>query len=500
MMAQQQKQSQTNTTKTQESLLDQAISLTKHTERDHAEMLLKTLTEQAMDGVVTWDKSLAKTIDGAIKKIDQIVAKQVKEIQHNAELLKLEGSWRGLHYLVSNSEMGHDLKVRVLPAAKKELYKDLSKAMDFDQSETFKKVYEDEFGTPGGEPYGVLIGDYEFANNPKDLEFLSKMSDVSAASFAPFVTAAGSQLLGFETWKDVSKPKDLEKITMGPEYANYRNFRDTDASRFVVLTMPRTLARQPYDRKANPAEDLDYEEIERNAKGDALDLPHEQYCWMSSAWVMGAKMTEAFAKHSFCNAIRGVEGGGKVIGLPSYSFVSDDGDVDLKCPTEVGITDRREAELSNLGMLPLCHFRNTDYAVFFGAQTANRPKQYEDDDAATENAIAASKLTYLMTTSRFAHYIKVMAREKIGSYANPAKLKTTLHNWIMRYTAAGDLSEKLVYHYPLESASVELSEVAGRVGAYNATLSLSPRIQMEELSTTLKMVTKLDSGSASESA
>ncbi len=475
----------------QDSLLEQAIAVTKHTERDHAEMLLKTLTEQAMDGVVSWDKSLAKTVDNAIKKIDAIVAKQVKEIQHDADLLKLEGSWRGLHYLVSNSDVGKDVKVRVLPASKKELHKDLSKAMDFDQSQTFKKIYEDEFGTPGGEPYGVLVGDYEFANNPKDIEFLTKMSDVAAASFAPFVTSAGSQLLGFDTWKDVSRPKDLEKMTMGPEYANYRNFRDTDAARFIVLTMPRTLARLPYDKESNPAEDLDYEEIERNAAGKALDLPHEQYCWMSSAWVMGAKMTEAFSKYSFCTAIRGVEGGGKVTGLPSYSFTSDDGDVDLKCPTEVGITDRREAELSKLGMLPLCHFRNTDYAVFFGAQTANQPKNYEDAGA-NEDAAISARLPYTMLTARFAHYVKAIGRDKIGSYETKGDLQRDLRNWLTRYVSPGKMEGDMLYRFPLSAVDVEVAEIPGSAGAYNAIIQLKPWLQTEALSTSLRMVARLD--------
>src|SRR5690606_9016789 len=330
-------------TETEVSLLDQAISATKQTEPEHAQELLRTLTEEALKGTVTYSKNLTVTLNKAIAAIDEQMSKQLAAIMHHPSFTKLEGTWRGLHYLVMNSETSATLKIRVLNISKKELYKDLSKAVEFDQSQTFKKVYESEFGTPGGEPYGALIGDYEFTNHPEDIETLTYMSNVSAAGFCPFLSSASPALFGFDEWTELSKPRDLEKIFESLEYTKWRSFRESDDSRFVTLTMPRVLARLPYGEATSPIEEFGYEEFELDSKQTvAKTTDHDKYCWMNAAYVMGAKLTNAFAQYGFCTAIRGAEGGGKVEGLPSHIFMSDDGDPDLKCPTEIGITDRRE--------------------------------------------------------------------------------------------------------------------------------------------------------------
>lgn len=474
------------------SLLEQAISATKQTERSQAELLLKTLTEQALSGTVTWDKNLTQTIKSAIKALDTVVSKQLASIMHAPEMQKLEGSWRGLQYLVKNTLCSTTLKIRVMNLGKKEIYKDLDKAIEFDQSDIFKKLYENEYGTPGGEPYGVLLGDYEFSNHPQDLELLTHLSGVAAASFCPFIAAAAPGMLGLEQWSDLAKPRDLEKIFDSVEYAKWRGFRDTEDSRYVTLVMPRTLARLPYGKLTKPIEEFEFEEVELIDSGNmAKPVAHTDYCWMNAAYVLGARLTNAFAQHGWCTAIRGAEGGGKVEGLPTHIFMSDDGDPDMKCPTEIGITDRREAELSKMGFLPLCHYKNTDYAVFFGAQTTQKPKVY-DSHAATANAAISARLPYLLASSRFAHYLKVLARDKIGSFMESSDTEKWLNNWINQYVnASPDSGQDMKAKFPLAEAKVEVKEIPGKPGSYNAIAWLRPWLQLEELTTSLRLVARI---------
>jgi len=468
------------------SLLDQAISATKQTERSRAEELLSTLVQESMKGTVTWSKNLTVTFRQAIEKIDAAVSKQLAAVMHSAEFKKLEGSWRGLHHLVMNSETGSGLKIRMINVGKRELFKDLTKAVEFDQSETWKKLYENEFGTPGGEPYGALIGDYEFTNHPDDIELLSNMSNVAAGAFCPFITTPGAQFFGFDNWEELSKPRDLEKIFEAQEYAKWRSFRDSDDSRFLTMVMPRALARLPYGATTKPIEEFGYEEVEGSGS-----LAHDDYCWMSAAYVMGTTLTNAYSQYGWCTAIRGAEGGGKVEGLPTHTFTSDSGDADTKCPTEIAITDRREAELSKCGMLPLCHYKNTDYAVFFGAQTTQKPKKYDKPDA-TANAAISARLPYLMATSRFAHYLKVMARDKIGSFMEASNCETWLNSWIQNYVNANaSAGQEMKAKYPLAEAKVQVQEIPGAPGSYNAVAYLRPWLQMEELTASMRLVAKI---------
>ncbi|GLQ31852.1 type VI secretion system contractile sheath large subunit [Litoribrevibacter albus] len=480
------------TTEEAGSLLEQAIGATKQTESTRAEELLRTLTEEALNGTVTWNKNLSITFNDAISKIDRLISEQLSEVMHTPEFQKLEGSWRGLNHLVMNSETSASLKIRMISLSKKELSKDLSKAVEFDQSQIFKKVYESEFGTPGGEPYGTIIGDYEFTNHPEDIETLTNMSNVAASGFCPFISAASPALFGFDEWTELSKPRDLEKVFESLEYTKWRSFRESDDSRFVTLTMPRVLARLPYGQATSPVEEFGFEEFEVDEKTKvSITAKHADYCWMNSSYVMGARMTDAYSKYGFCTAIRGAEGGGRVDNLPSHIFTSDDGDPDLKCPTEIGITDRREAELGKLGFLPLCHYKNTDYAVFFGAQTTQKPKQYDSPEA-TANAAISSRLPYLMATSRFAHYLKVMARDKIGSFMEAEDVESWLNRWILSYVNASEGGgQEIRAKYPLADAKVQVKEIPGSPGSYNAVAWLRPWLQMEELTTSLRLVAKI---------
>jgi type VI secretion system protein ImpC len=479
------------TTTEQVSILEQAIAATKQTERSRAEDLMRALADEALKGTVTWNRNVTMTIKAGIDAIDKAMSKQLAAVMHNPDFQKLEGSWRGLHHLVMNSETSANLKIKVFNVSKRDLFKDLTRAVEFDQSQTFKKLYENEFGSPGGEPYAALIGDYEFSNHPDDVELLSKMSNVSAAAFCPFISATSPGMLGFQEWGELSKPRDLEKIFESAEYAKWRGFRDSDDSRFVTLVMPRVLARVPYGAATKPIDEFGYEECEMDEYGRHKPVPHDHYSWMNAAYVMGTKLTDAFAKYGFCTAIRGAEGGGKVEGLPAHVFVSDDGDPDLKCPTEVGITDRREAELSKMGFLPLCHYKNTDYAVFFGAQTAQKPKKFDRPDA-TANAAISARLPYIMATSRFAHYLKVMARDKIGSFMEASNCEDWLNRWINNYVNTNEKAgPEMKARYPLREAKVEVKEIPGKPGSYHAVAFLRPWLQMEELTASLRLVARI---------
>ncbi|ARU58821.1 MAG: type VI secretion system contractile sheath large subunit [Pseudomonadales bacterium] len=477
------------------SLLDQAIGATRQTEPDAAKDLISNLAQQVMSGTVTWDRNLTQTVNKAVAKIDEMISSQLAEIMHSEKFQKLEGSWRGLNHLVMNSETSTTLKIRMLNIGKRELFKDLDKAVEFDQSQIFKKIYEAEYGTAGGEPYGCLIGDYEFTNHPEDIDLLNNMSGVAASGFCPFISAAGAQMFGFDDFTELSNPRDLEKIFDSAEYIKWRSFRDSEDSRFTTLVMPRVLSRLPYGDNSKPVEEFRYEEFPLDETGKAVTVDHTQYAWMNAAYVMGTTLTKAFAENGWCTAIRGAEGGGKVEGLPTHLFRSDDGDLDQKCPAEIGITERREAELSKLGFLPLCHYKNTDYAVFFGAQTAQKAKKY-DEPSATANAAISARLPYIMATSRIAHYLKVMARDKIGSFMEAQDAERWLNRWINGYTNSNpDASPEMKAKFPLAEARIQVKENPEAPGSYSAIAHLRPWLQMEELTASLRMVAEIPKSS-----
>ncbi|MGN6779592.1 type VI secretion system contractile sheath large subunit [Rhizobium sp.] len=474
----------------EENLLSQIVAATRQTEPDRAQDLLRTLTDQALKGTVTYDRNLTVTLNKAIAELDRKISRQLAAIMQSPEFAKLEGSWRGLQYLVKNSETSVNLKIRVLNASKRDVSKDLAKAVEFDQSRLFKSIYEDEFGTPGGEPMGALIGDYEFDNSFDDVQTLQSISSIAAAAFAPFISAASPRMFGFDDYRELARPRDLEKIFETVEYAKWRSLRESEDSRFVTLALPRVLVRMPYGPKTNPIDDFAFDETDHSKTGE---LDHNAYCWMNAAYVMGTRLTDAFAQSGWCTAIRGAENGGKVENLPMHIVSSDDGDLDLKCPTEVGITDRRDAELGKLGFLPLCHYKNTDYAVFFGAQTTHKPKLYDKPEA-TANAAVSARLPYMMATSRFAHYLKVMGRDKIGSFMEAQDCENWLNRWIANYVNANDdAGEESRAKYPLRDAKVTVQEVPGKPGSYNAVAWMRPWLQMEELTTSLRMVARIPS-------
>jgi type VI secretion system protein ImpC len=471
--------------------LDEIIEATGESQRAQTTDLITKLVEKAMDGTVTWDRNIVHTLQQAIAQIDEQMSTQLAAVMHHPDFQKLEGSWRGFKYLVQNSETGTGLKIRVLNAGKNDIKKDLEKAVEFDQSQLFKKIYEHEYGMAGGEPYGALIGDFEFTQHPEDIEMLRNISGVCAASFCPFVAAAGPGMFGFQDYTELSKPRDLSKILDSTEHTKWKEFRKTEDSRFITLALPRVLSRLPYGENTKKIEEFQYEELPLGSDGKPLEAGHNEFTWMNASYVMGAKLTESFAKYGWCTSIRGAEGGGKVENLPLHTFVSDDGDMTPKCPTEIGITDRRDKELSDNGFLPLCHYKNTDYAVFFGGQTTQKPKVFNDPNA-TSNAALSAGLPYIMASSRIAHYLKVMARDKVGSKMQRHDVEDMLKNWLADYVCADEKpSQDMKSKYPLAEADVEVREVPGKPGVYDAIARLRPWLFFEELNASLRLVARL---------
>lgn len=470
------------------SLLDQVVAATRPQTDKEAERA-KGYLGQFLDQVVKPGMVVSKDVETNIKfwiaEIDKKLSAQLNEVMHHPDFQRLEATWRGLHYLIMQSETGEALKIRVLNVSKRDLFKDLEKAVEFDQSALFKKVYEEEYGQLGGSPYGMLVGDYEFSRHPEDISLLKMVSNVAAAAHAPFVAASSPKLFNFERFTELAAPRDLAKIFEGVEYASWKSFRESEDSRYVALTLPHVLGRLPYGANFKRIDEFNFEEFV-----DGKD--HDKYLWMNAAWAYAARITDAFAKHGWMARTRGVEGGGKVEGLPVHTFPTDDGDVAMKCPTEIAISDRREFELSNLGFLPLLHSKNRDFAVFMGAQSAQKPKQYFDP-AANANAELSAKFNYIMCVSRFAHYLKVMARDKIGSFMEVKDCERWLNEWINNYVIANpeNASDDAKAKKPLADARIDVREVKGKPGWYEAVAYLRPHFQLETLATSMRLVAEV---------
>jgi len=460
--------------------------------KEAVENAVRTLVEKTLEesqtGIVSTDA--IKTIQSMIAKIDKRLSEQINLILHHADFQKLEGSWRGLHHLVNNTETDEMLKIKVLNVTKKETHKILKKFQGtaWDQSPIFKKIYEHEYGQFGGEPYGCLIGDYEFDHTPPDVEFLKEISKVSAAAHVPFIAAASPLVMNMDSWQELADPRDLTKIFGTPEYAAWRSLREIDDSRYLGLTLPRFLARLPYGSKTAPVEEFDFEEDVENAD-------HSKYVWSNSAYAMGVNINRAFKLYGWCTRIRGIEAGGAVEGLPTHTFPTDDGGVDMKCPTEIAISDRREAELAKNGFMPLLHKKNSDFAAFIGAQSLQKPFEY-DDPAATANANLSARLPYLFAVCRFAHYLKCIVRDKIGSFKERDDMQRWLQKWINNYVEANPASASEIdkARKPLAQAEVVVEEVEGNPGYYTSKFYLRPHYQLEGLTVSLRLVSRLPSG------
>lgn len=457
--------------------------------KEAVEDAVKTLAEYALQDTQLISPDVVNSIESIIAEIDKKLTEQVNEIIHHAAFQTLEGSWRGLHHMISNTETDDMLKVKVLNVSKKELHKTLRKfkGSSWDQSPFFKKLYEEEFGQFGGEPFGCLVGDYYFDQSPQDVELLGEMAKIAASIHAPFIAAASPNLMQMDSWQEISNPRDINKLFETPEYAAWRSLRDSEDSRYVGLAMPRFLARLPYGAKSSPVEEFNFEE---EVTGDQ----HDKYTWANSAYAMATNINKAFKKWGWCSRIRGVESGGVVEGLPCHSFPTDDGGVDMKCPTEVAISDRREAELAKAGLMPLIHKKNTDLAAFLSAQSLQKPVDFEDPDVAA-NAQLSARLPYLFATCRFAHYLKCIVRDKIGSFSDQASMQRWLQKWILQYVDGDPLNstEATKARKPLAAAEVVVEENEENPGYYSAKFFLKPHYQLEGLTVSLRLVSKLPS-------
>ena len=457
--------------------------------KEAVETAVRTLAAQALSETKLVSSDAIKSIEAIIAAIDKKLTEQINLIIHHEDYQKLEGAWRGLHYLVNNTESDEQLKIRVMNISKADLARTLRryKGTAWDQSPIFKKSYEEEFGQFGGEPFGCFVGDYHFDHTPPDVELLGEIAKVSAAAHAPFLAGAAPTVMQMESWRELSNPRDLTKIFGSPEYAPWRSLRESEDSRYIGLAMPRFLARTPYGAKTNPIAEFNFEE-------DVEGSQHDRYSWANAAYAMAVNINRAFKLYGWCTRIRGVESGGAVENLPCHTFPTDDGGVDMKCPTEIAISDRREAELAKNGFMPLIHRKNSDFAAFIGAQSLQKPAEYTDADA-TANANLAARLPYLFATCRFAHYLKCMVRDKVGSFKERADMQRWLNNWILQYVDGDPAhsSEDTKARKPLAAAEVQVEEVEGNPGYYNSKFFLRPHYQLEGLTVSLRLVSKLPS-------
>jgi len=476
-----------------QSLLQKEFKPKTDRAQEAVEKSVRTLAEFVLKDVSLVSSDAIRTVEAIRAAIDKKLTDQLNQILHSADFQKMEGTWRGLHYLVNNTETDTMLKIRVMNVSKQELGKTLKKfkGSRWDQSPIFKKIYTAEYDQMGGEPYGCLVGDFFFDHSPQDVEMLTEMSKVCAASHTPFIAGGSPTMMQMDSWSELSNPADLAKIFTTPEYAAWRSLRESDDARYLGLTMPRFLARLPYGAKTVPVEEFDFEE-------EAEGADSNKYCWANSAFAMATNITRSFKMYGWCSQIRGVESGGAVEGLPVHNFPTDDGGVDMKCPTEIAIGDRREAELAKLGFMPLIHRKNSDVAAFIGAQSLQKPAEYDDPDA-TANANLAARLPYLFACCRFSHYLKCIVRDKIGSFKDRESMQRWLQDWIIQYVDGdpANSSETTKAMKPLAAADVVVEEVEGNPGYYTSNFYLRPHYQLEGLTVSLRMVSKLPSQKAS---
>jgi len=471
------------------ALLNKEFRPKSNRAKEEISSAVETLAEYVLKDTAVVSEDAVVSIQALIAQIDQKLTEQVNKIMHHEEFQKLESAWRGLSYMVNNTETDESLKIKVMSISKKELHKTLKKykGTAWDQSPLFKQMYEQEYGQFGGEPFGCLTGDFYFDHSPQDVETLKGMSQICAAMHAPFISAVAPSTLQFDSWSELSNPRDLTKIFGTPEYAAWRSLRESDDARYLGLAMPRFLGRIPYGAKTEPVDAFDFEE-------DTEGADSSKYTWCNAAYAMATNINKSFKLYGWCSRIRGIESGGAVEELPTHTFPTDDGGVDMKCPTEIAISDRREAELAKNGFMPLIHKKNSDFAAFIGAQSLQKPQEYEDPDA-TANANLAARLPYLFATCRFAHYLKCIVRDKIGGFKEQEDMQRWLNNWINQYVD-GDpshSSETTKAQKPLAAAEVVVESDESNPGYYRSRFYLRPHYQLEGLTVSLRLVSKLPS-------
>lgn len=471
-----------------QSLLDKIIDGARvaksDSERIRAKDLIGEFINEILEGTITISKDVALTIEARIAEIDRLISEQLSAVMHAEPFQKLEASWRGLNYLVSESVTSANLKIKVLNCTKKEIAKDVRNASGYDQTALFKKIYGEEYDVYGGLPFSTLIGDFEFGRFPEDVFVLEKIAEVAAAAHAPFIAGASPDMFGLDNFTELTRPGNLSKIFDQVDYARWKSFRNSDNSRYVGLALPRVMARLPFGAETRPVEEFNFEE-------DVSGKEHNKYLWTNAAYALGARITDAFFKYGWCAAICGAESGGKVLGLPTHTFTTDDGEIALKCPTEIAIGERRDQELSDSGFITLVYAKETNYAAFFAVQSVNKPKKY-DSPAANANSIMSSQLQYILAVSRFAHYLKVIMRDKIGGFTSRDEIQRYMTQWIMNYVTEDDNAGFAVKaEKPLRAARVDVVEVPGQPGVYKAIIYAQPHHMLAKMTISLRLVAEL---------
>ncbi len=476
-------------------MLKQSFKPRNERAASEVESAISTLVSQALEDANLVKGDVIDTLDEMIAQIDHKLSDQINEILHAEEFQKIESAWRGLHYLVTNSETDANLKIKVMNVGKKELLNNLRlyPGARWDQSPLFKQVYEQEFGQLGGEPFGAFIADYYFSHEPLDVTLMRALTKICASAHAPLLTAADPTLMGMDSWTELMNPRDLSKVFDTPDYAAWKSLRDAEDSRYLGLCLPKVLSRLPYGAKSDPVDEFAFEEDTDGHKGN-------NYAWMNAAYAMAANINRAFKEYGWCTRIRGVQSGGEVINLPTHTFPTDDGGVDLKCPTEIAITDRREAELAKSGLIPLIHRKNTDKAAFIGAQSVYLPKRKMDKatgktEEATASENLSARLPYMFAVSRFAHYLKCMVRDKVGSNMEEDQLQRWLQDWVNLYVDGDpkNSSETTKAKKPLADARVDIVPNEENPGYYSAKFFLRPHYQLEGMEVGMSLVSRLPS-------
>ena len=470
-------------------LLNREFNLNNSIEENNIKKSIQTLAYEISKMEDFNHGSAFYTLEGIIAELDKKLSKQINLIIHHKDFQQIESAWRGLEYLVKNTNTSENIQLKVFNISKKEIGKTIKKykGTAWDQSPLFKRIYEDEYGTAGGIPFGTIIGDYYFNQTAPDIEIMKGLSQIAAASHSPFIASSDPSFMNMDSWQELANPRDISKIFLTPEYILWRSFRESEDSRYFVLTMPKILGRLPYGPNTNPVGKFAFIE-------DTGSVNTSKYCWMNAAYALGVVVNRSFEEYGWCAKIRGIDSGGKVYNLPVLEFPTSSGELPVKCPTEVAITDRREAELSSNGFLPLCYLKNTNYAVFLGGQTVNKPANYKEIDA-TANSNLSARLPYIYATSRFAHYIKCIVRDKIGSFKERKAMSDWLNNWISGYvTSDPNATEEVKAKYPLADAKIEVNRVESQNGYYEAKFYLRPHYQLEGLTSSLRLVSKIPSG------
>lgn len=467
-----------------DQIIDDSQAIRRESDRSKIKSQLDSLLVEAASGALVVSSDLVGSIEKRIAAIDTILSAQISKILQDPVFQRMEASWNGLHKLVQSS-VTENTKIRVFNCTKRDLIKDFKAASDFDQSILFKSIYESEYGTFGGEPYSAFVGDFEFDALPEDVQLLEQISHVAAAAHAPFLSAANAGMFALGQFSELHRPRDLAKLFDTSDYARWKSFRLTEDARYVGLTLPRVIGRLPYGAKTAPVERFNFEELIDENNGEA------SYLWVNAAYELAGRLIEAFEEYGWCAAIRGVEGGGLVKSLPTYNYVSQTGEKVMQCPTEVAISDRREKELAELGFIPLVHCKGTDYAAFFAVQSLSKARKY-DSELANANARLSGQLQYIITTSRFAHYLKVIVRDKVGSFMSRTDCQNFLQNWINQYVVGSDnVGQQIKASHPLREARIEVIDIPGHPGHYRAIAYLKPHFQLEGLSMSLRLVAEL---------